>query len=160
MGELDEAGRLQAYVADLQSSLNAHLVGLGACDRLEIDGEWGPETDLAFRRVCRVLGLQPQRSVRAFRLVVGATQRTQLQPPLPARALPSMAEHSFIHGSVGKPAAIRQALAKLPHHGLPIAVPVARFQRSISAPRLACGASSSTPRFRRAYARAACAPRP
>ncbi len=75
MGELDESGRLQAYVADLQSSLNAHLVVLGAHDRLEIDGEWGPQTDLAFKRVCRVLGLQPKRSVRTFRLVVGATQQ-------------------------------------------------------------------------------------
>jgi hypothetical protein len=35
-----------------------------------------------------------------------------------------MAEHSLSHGSLGKPAAIRQALAKLPHHGLPVTVPV------------------------------------
>jgi hypothetical protein len=101
MGELDETGRLQAYVADLQSSLNAHLVGLGAPARLEIDGEWGPETDLAFRRVCRVLGLQPQRSVRTFRLVVGATQ--QRTPAELARAQSEGAEyaqrlrHHFAH---------------------------------------------------------------
>ena len=75
MGELDESGRLRAYVADLQSSLNAHLQTLGSRERLEIDGEWGPRTDLAFKRICRVLGLQPQRSVRTFRLIVGATQQ-------------------------------------------------------------------------------------
>jgi hypothetical protein len=75
MGELDGSGRLRAYVADLQSSLNAHLLTLGSRERLEIDGEWGPHTDLAFKRVCRVLGLQPQRRIRTFRLIVGATQQ-------------------------------------------------------------------------------------
>src|SRR5262245_10861909 len=72
------------------------------------------------------------------------------QPPFAARALPSIAEHSFSHGSLGKPAAMRQALAKLPHHGLPTAVPVARFQRSIIAPRLVEGGLSTTPRCLRA----------
>ena len=67
MGELDEVGRLRAYVADLQSSLNAHLAGLGSHERLEIDGEWGEHTALAFGRVCRVLGLEPERNVRTFR---------------------------------------------------------------------------------------------
>jgi len=75
MGELDESGRLRAYVADLQSSLNAHLTGLGARERLEIDGDWGPKTDLAFKRVCRMLGVAPERRVRTFRIVVGATQQ-------------------------------------------------------------------------------------
>jgi hypothetical protein len=75
MGELDEVGRLRAYVADLQSSLNAHLSGLGSKERLEIDGEWGEHTALAFRRVCQVLGLEPVRNVRTFRLIVGATQQ-------------------------------------------------------------------------------------
>ena len=68
-------GRLRAYVADLQSSLNAHLAGLGSHERLEIDGEWGEHTARAFGRVCRVLGLEPARNVRTFRLVVGATQQ-------------------------------------------------------------------------------------
>jgi hypothetical protein len=84
MGELDEVGRLRAYVADLQSSLNAHLAGLGSHTRLEVDGEWGEHTALAFQRVCRVLGLEPVRNVRTFRLVVGATQ--QRTPEEAARA--------------------------------------------------------------------------
>jgi CHAP domain len=84
MGELDEVGRLRAYVADLQSSLNAHLAGLGSHERLEVDGEWGEHTALAFQRVCRVLGLEPVRNVRTFRLVVGATQ--QRTPEEAARA--------------------------------------------------------------------------
>src|SRR3954468_18339727 len=75
MGELDEVGRLRAYLADLQSSLNAHLSGLGSHERLEVDGEWGEHTALAFGRVCRGLGLQPARNVRTFRLSLGATQR-------------------------------------------------------------------------------------
>jgi CHAP domain len=75
MGELDEVGRLRAYVADLQSSLNAHLAGLGSRERLEVDGEWGEHTARAFGRVCRMLGLEPTRNVRTFRLIVGATQQ-------------------------------------------------------------------------------------
>ena len=87
MGELDEVGRLRAYVADLQSSLNAHLAGLGSHDRLEIDGEWGEQTARAFQRVCRVLGLEPKRNVRTFRLVVGATQQ-----PTPAELARAQAD--------------------------------------------------------------------
>jgi hypothetical protein len=59
MGELDKVGRLRAYVADLQSSLNAHLAGLGSHERLDIDGEWGEHTARAFGRVC-----DPQRRAR------------------------------------------------------------------------------------------------
>ena len=105
MGELDEVGRLRAYVADLQSSLNAHLSGLGSRERLEIDGEWGEHTALAFGRVCRVLGLEPVRNVRAFRLVVGATQ--QRTPDELARAQADGAayaqrlRHHFAHEGAG-----------------------------------------------------------
>ena len=76
-------GRLRAYVADLQSSLNAHLAGLYSHERLDIDGEWGGHTARAFERVCRVLGLEPRRNVRTFRLVVGATQQRR-RPSWPA----------------------------------------------------------------------------
>ena len=105
MGELDEVGRLRAYVADLQSSLNAHLTGLGSRERLEIDGEWGEHTALAFRRVCQVLGLEPVRNVRTFRLVVGATQ--QRTPEELARAQTDGAayaqrlRHHFAHEGAG-----------------------------------------------------------
>jgi CHAP domain-containing protein len=105
MGELDEVGRLRAYVVDLQSSLNAHLAGLGAHERLEIDGEWGEHTALAFRRVCRVLGLEPVRNVRTFRLIVGATQ--QRSPEELARAQADGAtyaqrlRHHFAHEQDG-----------------------------------------------------------
>jgi hypothetical protein len=75
MGKLDDVGRLRAYVADLQSSLNAHLAGLGSNERPAVDGEWVEHTALALGRVCRVLGLEPARNVRSFRLVVGATQQ-------------------------------------------------------------------------------------
>jgi hypothetical protein len=103
MGELDEVGRLRAYVADLQSSLNAHLAGLGSHERLEVDGEWGERTALAFRRVCRMLGLEPVRNMRTFRLVVGATQ--QRAPEEVARAQADGAayaqrlRHHFAHAS-------------------------------------------------------------
>jgi hypothetical protein len=105
MGELDEVGRLRAYVADLQSSLNAHLSGLGSHARLEVDGEWGEHTALAFGRICRVLGLEPVRNVRTFRLVIGATQ--QRTPDELARAQADGAayaqrlRHHFAHEAAG-----------------------------------------------------------
>jgi murein DD-endopeptidase MepM/ murein hydrolase activator NlpD len=64
--------RAHAYVAALQRDLNHHLVMLGSPTVLAVDGEWGRETDLAFRRVCRVLGLEPHRAVRTFRAIGGA----------------------------------------------------------------------------------------
>jgi CHAP domain len=101
MGELDEMGRLRAYVADLQSSLNAHLAGLGSRERLEIDGEWGAQTARAFGRVCRVLGLEPKRNVRTFRLVVGATQQRTPQELARAQsdgaAYAQRLRHHFAH---------------------------------------------------------------
>jgi murein DD-endopeptidase MepM/ murein hydrolase activator NlpD len=62
----------RAYITALQRDLNRHLHTLGAPDRLAVDGQWDRETDLAFRRVCRVLGLEPKRSVRAYRAIAGA----------------------------------------------------------------------------------------
>ena len=38
MGELDEVGRLRAYVADLQSSLNAHLAGFSKAEWQTLKG--------------------------------------------------------------------------------------------------------------------------
>ena len=105
MGELDEVGRLRAYVVDLQSSLNAHLAGLGSHERIEVDGEWGEHTALAFGRVCRVLGIEPARNVRTFRVVVGATQ--QRTPAELARAQADGAayaqrlRHHFAHEGTG-----------------------------------------------------------
>lgn len=107
MGELDESGRIRAYVADLQSGLNAHLTGLGSRERLEIDGEWGPRTDLAFKRVCRVLGLAPQRTARTFRLVVGATQQRSAEELARAQgegaAYALRLRHHFAHAPVPVP---------------------------------------------------------
>ena len=99
-------GRLRAYVVDLQSSLNAHLAGLGSHERIEVDGEWGEHTALAFGRVCRVLGIEPARNVRTFRLVVGATQ--QRTPEELARAQADGAayaqrlRHHFAHEGTGE----------------------------------------------------------
>jgi hypothetical protein len=120
MGELDEVGRLRAYVADLQSSLNAHLAGLGSHERLEVDGEWGEHTALAFQRVCRVLGLEPVRNVRTFRLVVGATQqrtpeeaaRAQADGAAYARRLRHHFAHERDHGGGGDVPSGGDALAR------------------------------------------------
>lgn len=69
---LSEQERSRAYVATLQRDLNAHLQHLGVASSIDVDGEWDQDTARAFRQVCRVLGLTPERSVRTFRLISGA----------------------------------------------------------------------------------------
>ena len=64
--------REQAYVATVQRDLNPHLVRLGSPAILAVDGEWGEHTARAFRRVCGVRGIEPERSTRAYRVVAGA----------------------------------------------------------------------------------------
>jgi tellurite resistance protein len=65
--------RAKAFVAGLQRDLNAQLRWLGATKLLRVDGTWDPQTDRAFRRICKVVGVEPQRSVRTFRVIAGAT---------------------------------------------------------------------------------------
>ncbi len=70
---LDPAARRRAYVAVLQRDLNSLMAGLGARGKLAVSGRWDKATELAFRRACRLLGVEPKRSVRVFRIVAGAT---------------------------------------------------------------------------------------
>jgi hypothetical protein len=162
MGELDEVGRLRAYVADLQSSLNAHLTGLGSKQRLEIDGEWGEHTALAFRRVCQVLGLEPVRNVRTFRLIVGATQ--QRTPEELARAQADGAayaqrlRHHFAHenGSNGggggrRPGADALARAIRANGGRYEAIVVREARRSRLPVALACAVLEKETGFRNVF---------
>ena len=69
---LSDPDRHRAYIAGLQRDLNRHLRRLGSPRALAVDGEWDEHTDLAFKQVCRVLGLAPERNVRIFRLVAGS----------------------------------------------------------------------------------------
>jgi hypothetical protein len=69
---LAPASREQAYVATLQRDLNAHLRRLGADVQLAVDGQWDQHTEQAFQRVCAVLGLQPEKSRRVYRIIGGA----------------------------------------------------------------------------------------
>src|SRR5688500_9579703 len=71
---LSEPERHRAYIATPQRDLNRHRRRLGASDRLAVDGEWDDHTDTAFREICRVLGLAPERNVRTFRLIAGAAE--------------------------------------------------------------------------------------
>jgi peptidoglycan hydrolase-like protein with peptidoglycan-binding domain len=71
-GRLDKDERQEAYVAALQSSLNACLRHLGAVRMLPIDGRWDDRTERAFKDVCRVLGIEPERDMRTYRLIAGA----------------------------------------------------------------------------------------
>src|SRR3954468_10807820 len=63
---------VHASVAALQRDLNAQLARLGSRERLAIDGRWDARTELAFRRVCKVLGVAPRRGARTYRLIAGA----------------------------------------------------------------------------------------
>ncbi len=69
---LERKARAKAYVAALQRDLNWHLERLGAPEKLEVDGDWGEHTGRAFERVCRILGVEPKRSVRTFRIIAGS----------------------------------------------------------------------------------------
>lgn len=66
------APAVSASVAALQRDLNSQLARLGSRDRLPIDGRWDPATGLAFRRVCKVLGIEPRRGTRTYRIIAGA----------------------------------------------------------------------------------------
>ena len=69
---LDTPDRARAYVASVQRDLNIHLRRLGAPTELAVDGLWDDDTQLAFERVCRILGVEPERKVRTFRLITAA----------------------------------------------------------------------------------------
>jgi hypothetical protein len=77
---MSDKERAAAYIAGLQRDLNTQLKWLGSTRRLKVDGTWDPQTQRAFNRVCRVLGVEPERSARTFRVIAGATAtRTQTE---------------------------------------------------------------------------------
>jgi hypothetical protein len=65
--------RRRGQVAALQGSLNEHLRRLGAPRLLDVDGRWGPLTEIAFADVCRVLGIAAERHARTYRIVAGTS---------------------------------------------------------------------------------------
>ncbi len=62
----------RAFVATLQRDLNAHLRRLRTGTQLSVDGVWDAHTEHAFRQVCQVLGIAPERKTRTFRIIAGA----------------------------------------------------------------------------------------
>ena len=77
---MSEKERAAAYIAGLQRDLNTQLKWLGSTRRLKVDGTWNPRTQRAFTQVCRVLGVEPERNARTFRVIAGATvTRTQTE---------------------------------------------------------------------------------
>src|SRR3954462_3275853 len=69
---LDTPERARAYVAAVQRDLNLHLRRLDAPSLLAVDGQWDADTQLTFERVCRILGIDPVRNVRTFRLIAAS----------------------------------------------------------------------------------------
>src|SRR3978361_2405847 len=66
---LDTPERAQAYNAAAQRDLNVHLRRLGSPTVLAVDGEGDADSQLAFERVCRILGIEAVRDARTFRLI-------------------------------------------------------------------------------------------
>lgn len=62
----------RAYIAALQRDLNAHLRRLRSGPELTVDGIWDGYTENAFRLVCSVLGIAPERTARTYRIIAGA----------------------------------------------------------------------------------------
>ena len=104
---IDKDARTRAYVAALQRDLNRHLVLLGSPTVLAVDGVWEHDTDVAFRRVCRVLGLEPKRSVRTFRAIGGAIAPPTAEELEKSRtdgaAYEKQLRHHFAHAPIPKP---------------------------------------------------------
>ncbi len=104
---LEKADRARAYVAALQRDLNRHLLSLGSPTVLAVDGAWDRETDVAFRRVCRVLGLEAHRDVRTFRAVGGAaaplTAAERKHATSDGAAYEKELRHHFAHTPVPEP---------------------------------------------------------
>src|SRR3954468_4148581 len=77
---LDTHERTRAYIAAVQRDLNLHLRRIGSPALLAVDGEWDDHTQLAFEQVCRILGIDPDRKVRTFRLIgAAAAERTEAE---------------------------------------------------------------------------------
>src|SRR4051812_4740427 len=68
---MSDPQRQHAWIAGVQRDLNRFLSELGSPSRIAVDGEWDEFTEAAFRDVCRILGIAPDRSVRTFRLIAG-----------------------------------------------------------------------------------------
>jgi murein DD-endopeptidase MepM/ murein hydrolase activator NlpD len=104
---IDTDARTRAYVAALQRDLNRHLITLGSPTVLAVDGLWERDTDVAFRRVCRVLGLEPKRSVRTFRAIGGAvaplTDAEREKARTDGAAYEAKLRHHFAHAEPPKP---------------------------------------------------------
>lgn len=100
-------GRAEAYVAALQRDLNRHLIALGSRTTLAVDGHWDRDTDVAFRRVCRVLGLEPDRKVRTFRAIGGAaaplTDAERERAATDGKAYAAKLRHHFAHAPDPEP---------------------------------------------------------
>jgi murein DD-endopeptidase MepM/ murein hydrolase activator NlpD len=104
---LPKADRARAYVAALQRDLNRHLITLGSPTVLAVDGTWDRDTDVAFRRVCRVLGLEAHRTVRTFRAIAGAaaplTEGERQHAAADGTAYEKELRHHFAHTPVPEP---------------------------------------------------------
>jgi murein DD-endopeptidase MepM/ murein hydrolase activator NlpD len=116
---LPKPDRARAYVAALQRDLNRHLITLGSPTVLAIDGSWDRDTDVAFRRVCRVLGLEAHRDVRTFRAIAGAvaplSEAERKQAAADGTAYEKDLRHHFAHTPVPAPPKPEPPKPEKPH---------------------------------------------
>jgi hypothetical protein len=82
-------------VALLQRTLNRYYAAWGAPELLDVDGDFGPQTELALRRVRMVLGLAPTRDAKG-RVIVTPRDRGILRRP--GRRTPEERERAVTTG--------------------------------------------------------------
>jgi tellurite resistance protein len=98
--------RRRAQVTVVQINLNRHLQQLGSPTLLAADGKWDEHTDRAFKQVCRVLGIPPQRKARTYRIIAGAaatlTAEERTRAATDGAAFASELRQQFAQESAGR----------------------------------------------------------
>jgi tellurite resistance protein len=98
--------RRRAQVTVVQINLNRHLQQLGSPTLLATDGKWDDHTDRAFKQVCRVLGVAPERKARTYRIIAGAaatlTDEERARAAADGKAFATELRQQFAQESAGR----------------------------------------------------------
>ncbi len=134
---LPKADRDLAYIAFVQRTLNDYLLHLGSPTILAVDGKWGKDTQRAFEQICHVLGVQPERRMRTFRIVAGAlAARTEAEEQLAAtqgKAFEQQLRAEFAQQAATMPEPAKPKPEPVVHHKPPAKHPASAPNQRIAA---------------------------